>query len=183
MPKRIDFRFLIQLITKCSELGPCFFEKFFGFLLGLHNGIPIIHIHSGKWTTEILVDVMKSLGHVVDGTDVARLMPKRKPFYLVDILTQQLAEPFIVKPWIDSRFQLFVVGRRKAFSNITLYNPTIRIIPFFDGAVRKALSDTPLFILGFSTQKICPHLLFQHVNSIVLPLPGLSRKGIEWNGW
>lgn len=182
MPKRIDFRLLIQLIAKRSKLRPRLFEKCFGFLLGLHNGIPIIHIHSGKRTTEILVDVMKGLGHVIDGTDVTCLMSKCKTVHLIDVLTQQLAEPFIVKSWIDSSFQLFVVSRRKTLSDITLDHPTIRIIPFFNGTVRKALPDTLLFILGFPTQKICPHLLFQHIDSVVLPLSGLSRKGVERNG-
>lgn len=112
-----------------------------------------------------------------------RLFKKCKTIHLINVLTQQLTKPFIAKPWIDSRLQLLVISRRKTLSNITLDHPAIRIIPFFNGAVWKALSNALLFILSFSTQKISPHLLFQHVDSVVLPLASLSRKGIERNGW
>lgn len=95
MPKRINLRLLIQLISQfCKFLcGLC--QDFLGPLLGVHDGVPVIHEHAGQGTAEILIDIVKKFGQIVNRTDMTGLMPQGKSFHLVDVKPQQAAKPLV----------------------------------------------------------------------------------------
>ena len=101
---------------------------------------------------------------------------------LLDVLSQQIAVALIAQSWVNGSFQLFLVGRLKAFPHIALDHPAVRIIPFLHGAVRQTEFPSTLLVSGLSFEKIVPHLLFHHVHAVVLPLSGLCGKGVERNG-
>ena len=114
---------------------------------------------------------------------MAGLMSQRQALVkLLDVLSQQIAVALIAQSWVNGSFQLFLVGRLKAFPHIALDHPAVRIIPFLHGAVRQTEFPSTLLVSGLSFEKIVPHLLFHHVHAVVLPLSGLCGKGVERNG-
>lgn len=179
MSKGIDLRLLIQLIAQFCEFLRCLCQDFLGPLLGVHDGIPVIHEHAGQGTAEILIDVVKNAGHIEDRANMAGLVPKRQSFHLVDVEPQQAAEPLIRKPRENCRLQKRMVCGRKALSDVTFDDPSVRIIPLLHRAVRQTEFLAPFLICRLLPQEISPHLLFQHVQAIVLALAGLRRVGVK----
>lgn len=108
---------------------------------------------------------------------MAGLMSQRQALVkLLDVLSQQIAVALIAQSWVNGSFQLFLVGRLKAFPHIALDYPAVRIIPFLHGAVRQTEFPSTLLVSGLSFEKIVPHLLFHHVHAVLIaPLPFLGR--------
>lgn len=95
MPKGIDLRLLIQLIAQLCELCDGFCQDFLRPLLAVHDGVPVIHEHAREGTAEILIEIVKKFGQIVNRTDMTGLMPQGKSFHLVDVKPQQAAKPLV----------------------------------------------------------------------------------------